>query len=152
MSTVLPFLALALVAAPVRAEETYYATVDGNQLSPPVITSCVGHGTFTLSADETQLAYEIHFTNWVNDEFAAHIHEQDALPGTNNHILDDIALGPDKIGFIKLSVDDVVALRESRLFVLVHTTRYPLGHVKGWIVPSVGALPTTWGAIRSLYR
>jgi len=44
------------VPLPARALESYAATIDGSEVNPA--SSCVGHGTFTLSADETQLAYE----------------------------------------------------------------------------------------------
>jgi len=148
--TLLVCLLAIAVPLPARAVESYAATIDGSEINPA--SSCVGHGTFTLSADETQLAYEIHFENWITDEFASHIHELNLPPLTGEHIVDDIAEGQDKIGSIPLEGGDVVALRASRMFVMVHSVRHLQGEVKGWIVPTVDAKPTSWGAIRSLYR
>lgn len=145
-------LLLVLALATSARAESYQVTVDGSQVTPPTGSQCVGTGTLTLSEDETILSYEIHFTNWVNDEFAAHIHELNFPPQTGEHIVDDIAMGPDKIGSIPLGPGDVVALRAQMMFVMVHTNRLPSGAVKGWILPAVPAFPTTWGEIKSLYR
>jgi len=143
---------LLLLAAPVGAVEAYHVALDGATVDPPVTTSCAGSGTVTLGDDGVTLSYEIHFTNWVNDEFAAHIHELNLPPQTGEHILEDIALGPDKIGSIQLADVDVDALHQGRLFVLVHTTTHPRGEVKGWIVPAVAAFPQTWGGLKAIYR
>jgi hypothetical protein len=143
-------LLLVLYAPAARAEEIYHAIVDGNTAGTNSL--CLGLGTFTLSQDETQLHYEIHFTNWVDDEFAAHIHELNFPPSPGEHIVEDIAEGPDKIGAISVTEGDVVALRAQMMFVVVHTLRNQAGEVKGWIVPGVAAKPTTWGAVRVSYR
>jgi len=143
-------LLLVLCAPATRAEETYHAIVDGNTAGTNSL--CLGMGNLTLSQDETELHYEIHFTNWVDDEFAAHIHVLNFPPQTGEHIIDDIAPGPDKIGSIALGAGDVIALRSQMMFVMVHTLRNRNGEVKGWIVPGVAAKPTTWGSMRALYR
>src|SRR5262245_31389584 len=146
----LALLLLLTLAASQACAESYQVTVDGPTAGTG--STCVGIGTLTLSQDETVLSYEIHFTHWVTDEFAAHIHELNFPPLTGEHIVEDIAPGPDKIGSIPLVAGDVVALRAQMMFVLVHTTRHPSGEVKGWILPSVPARSTTWGGIKSLYR
>jgi len=143
--------ALAL-GSPAAAAETYVALVEGAQAVPPNNSSCVGHGTFVVSADEAHLAYNIHFDPWVPDEFISHIHEQYAPPLVGEQILVEIEPGPDKVGVIDLTEGSLVALRASRLFVNVHTLSFMQGEVRGWIVPTVAAKATTWGAIRSIYR
>jgi len=148
------FLLLGALAlfAPAATAESFVALINGAQAVPPNNSDCVGHGTFVLSADEAHLAYNIHFDPWVPDEFISHIHEQYEPPLVGEQILVEIAPGADKVGVVDLTPGDVVALRSSRLFVNVHTTRFMQGEVRGWIVPTVAVNATTWGAIRALYR
>jgi hypothetical protein len=145
-------IALLALALPAGATETYLATIDGNQAIPPNHSSCVGHGTFVLLDDLTTLTYEIHFDPWVNDEFISHIHLKYAPPTPGETILVEIAPGPDKVGEVTLESTDVDALREGRLFVNVHTISYMQGEVRGWILPSTAARPSTWGSLKAQYR
>jgi hypothetical protein len=143
---------LALGIASAAEAESYVAVIDGSQAVPPNNSECVGHGTFVLSADETQLAYDIHFEHWFEDEFISHIHEAYAPPQTGERILVEIAPGPDKVGVVDLEPGDVIALRTSRLFVNVHTLSFMQGEVRGWIVPTIAAQAATWGRLRAIYR
>ena len=148
------FLVLGVLAfaPPALAAETFVAVIDGSQAVPPNSSTCVGHGTFTLSADEAHLAYDIHFEHWVSDEFISHIHYVYEPPLVGEQILVEIAPGPDKVGIVDLSPGEVAALRSSRLFVNVHTTRFMQGEVRGFIVPTVAAEAATWGRLKALYR
>jgi len=132
--------------------ESYVAVIDGSQAIPPNNSTCVGHGTFVLSADEAHLAYDIRFDPWVDDEFISHIHEVHEPPQTGEQILVEIAQGPDKVGVVDLEPVDVLALRSNRLFVNVHTDSFMQGEVRGWIVPAVAAEPATWGRLKAIYR
>jgi hypothetical protein len=151
-------IALAIVGVvltqpvPAGATSLFMATIDGAQMDPPTNSFCKGTGTFVLSDDELSLSYNIHFDPWVRDEFISHIHEQNPPDNPGQFILTEIAAGPDKVGEIKLGAVDVIALREGRLFVQVHTVRYQLGEVRGYILPGTPAFGATWGKLKALYR
>jgi hypothetical protein len=140
-------------ALPARAGGVmdFMATIDGAHAVPPNNSDCKGTGTFVLNAAEDALAYDIQFDPWVPDEFISHIHELNAPP-PGEVILEEIAPGSHKVGSIGLTASDVIALRDGRLFVVVHTTSYMQGEVRGWIVPATAARASTWGGIKAFYR
>lgn len=152
--TALAVASLATLAMPGGAGATtlFMATIDGAQMDPPNNSTCKGTGTFVLSDDETTLSYDIHFDPWVPDEFVSHIHEQNPSGQPGQFILAEIENGQDKVGVIFLATADVQALREGRLFVMVHATSHPLGEVRGFILPVTPAFGATWGRLKALYR
>jgi len=80
MQTVrLAFVALSLVcttllpAAAQAANDTFVATLVGNEETPPNASTSTGHATFTLNADDT-LTYTVTSTGFITSYRVAHVH------------------------------------------------------------------------------
>ncbi len=119
------------------------ATLDRSQRVPSIPVSG-GTGTFTLSADQTSLAYDIRVVG-VPNVTAAHFHN--AAAGSNGGvvralsgtIIDDVWISvgewrADEIGQ-PLTAALVQQLLSRRIYVNVHTADYGSGEVRGQVLP-----------------
>jgi uncharacterized protein (DUF1800 family) len=127
--------------APV-AQRTFVAVLNGAAEVPPIITSSTGVANVILSPDETAALVSMSFSNLSAPETAAHIHGP-AEPGNSasGTILDlDQPLGNVSnllwtfapIGGLSVT-DQVNALKTGRLYVNVHSAKFPSGEIRGWL-------------------
>lgn len=131
-----------LSAATAAADETFVA-----MLVPRVNTGSTGSGeaTLVLNAAETEVSYTITYTGLSGPELAAHIHRPDGS------IAHELPAGTPKVGvWQNPGLIDIVSLRVEQLYILIHTTPYPSGELRGDIVQSVPVEETTWGGGQSL--
>jgi len=159
----LPALAAALVAAvPVAVlppADTaaqvmeFHAIIDGAHARIPTGSQARGIGHFTLNEAHTQLAYEITFDPWVNNEVFSHIHIDSVANGGQDDIVFDFDNGNPKVGIYspqsKLELD---ALLSGHLYVNVHTTTFQRGEIAGYILPGTPTMARSWGRLKALYR
>lgn len=99
-----------------------------------------GVSTLLLSGDEKTAAITFNFANLTTPRMAAHIHGP-AEPGTSGGILFDLDDGPrDANGAFQWTFTNtgtvtaaqiVAALKTGRLYVNIHSSRYPGGEIRG---------------------
>jgi hypothetical protein len=129
-------LAFLTVAAAVRAEECYRATIDGATAGTG--SAGIGEGRFLLNDDETVLTYKVMFSGLGSAESAAHIHNDDE----GGAVVKNIGTGATKIGewttvdAIPLTPARVMSLRAGNLYVNIHSSGFPNGEIKGYLVAS----------------
>jgi uncharacterized protein (TIGR03437 family) len=99
-----------------------------------------GVSVLLLSSDEKSAAITVNFANLTTPRMAAHIHGP-AEPGTNGGILFDLDDGPREAnGTFRwtftntgtlTSAQIIAALKTGRLYVNIHSSRYPGGEIRG---------------------
>lgn len=118
----------------------FAADLSGDQEVPPVTTSAIGLGTFTLNPDDT-LSYNVAAGD-ITDPTDAHIHLGAA--GTNGAILFPLTPGLVANQWVgttpPLSDSEKDTLWEQGMYVNVHTSANPGGEVRGQIIPQNIAL------------
>jgi uncharacterized protein (TIGR03437 family) len=123
--------------APPPVETQYIATIrpEGSALSP-----ASGYSTLKLSADEKSAIIRFQYSNLTTPETSAHIHGP-ANPGQNGQILFDLDTSPkQQDGSYEWKLADVgvttvaqivQALKSGRLYINIHSSRYPSGEIRG---------------------
>src|SRR6059058_3686196 len=134
----LAFVALSLVcttllpAGAQAANDTFVATLVGNEETPPNASTSTGHATFTLNADDT-LTYTVTSTGLVTSYRVAHVHTGGL--GVAGPILFPISCTPDGKSCAgtspPLSADDLANLLAGGLYVNQHTAAFPGGEIRG---------------------
>lgn len=132
----------------VRSKE-FSATLNGDQLVPPVVTAAFGSGQFFLNADSTELTYEIGFQGLSGPVTAAHFHN--AGIDTNGSVVKTItgSVSGDSIIGVWTSMDGepltpamVTQLFLGRLYINIHTAANPGGEIRGQVLmESIGPEP-----------
>ena len=159
----LPALAAALVAAapfavipsvdPAAQVMEFHAIIDGAHARIPTSSLARGIGRFTLNEAHTQLAYEITFDPWVNNEVFSHIHVDSAANNGQDEIVFDFDNGNPKVGVYSPQPGiELDALLSGHLYVNVHTTTFQRGEIAGYILPGTPAMARSWGRLKALYR
>jgi hypothetical protein len=145
--------------------EHYICVLGGNQVVPPLSQQVdVGNGFFTLS-DTNELSYNVYECHGVlANATSVHIHGPGS-PTETGPIL--FTLTPDQFGSYHgvLGPLDPQQLRDLNCglwYIDVHTAQNPWGEVRGrirgdwgwpWAAPcNLPVEPSTWGAVKSLYR
>ena len=152
MRTAIALAAAALLVAGAAHSQNYTASLDGSQETPPNPSPATGSATLTLDAAKI-LSYNITFSGLLGTETAAHIHCC-APPGIAAGVLFPLPPCSPKIG----SVGPLTAQQESDLnaglmYINIHTNLYPGGEIRGQIyVQPTPVEPTTWGAVKAIYR
>lgn len=149
-------LSCCLVIAGAASAQSFVASIDGLQQVPSTPSPGVGQGCFSYDSATMMLSFDISFSGLINAEIAAHFHGP-APVGINAGVQFPLPLGSPKIG----SVGPLNALQQADLFsglwyVNIHTNLHPTGEIRGQVLtgtcPPVQVKPTSWGAIKSLYR
>ncbi len=144
-------MALGLCLTSSVAAQGYSAMLDGFQVVPPVFSPASGIGGFSLD-DRQMFEYNISFGGLEGDETSVHVCGP-ATPGMNGPVIFDLPLGPVKFGtFGPLTAQQVSDLNGGMWYVLVRSTVYPDGEIRGQILSAVPVEEQTWGAIKELYR
>ncbi|MEM7166143.1 MAG: CHRD domain-containing protein [Planctomycetota bacterium] len=117
-------------------------TLDAEQVLPVVTSPTSGFGVFQIDTDANLLSYHIFYDPILTSgEFAAHIHvpatHGDVQVGTPPHTLPG---GPLKQGTWNYSENYEEALLTGRAYVLVHSTQFLGGEVRGQIGSSLSLL------------
>jgi hypothetical protein len=142
---------IALLAAPaaVLAQEEFTADLDAEQEVPapevPVDYEGQGSGTFVLSADESEISYEVSHENLTGDPVGAHIHY--GAPGVAGDILLplDHTTNPmtgtlTEADFMPVDggpqtfEEALDAMRAGDTYVNVHTEANPPGEIRGQLI------------------
>ncbi|MDX2034195.1 MAG: DUF1800 family protein [Blastocatellia bacterium] len=125
------------VTPPPRAEAMYLAGLrpEGSAMSP-----ASGYATMLLSADEKTALIRFTYANLTTPETSAHIHGP-ADPGQDGQILFDLDTAPRQAdgsfvwAFTNIgatTVPQIVqALKSGRLYINIHSSRYPAGEIRG---------------------
>jgi uncharacterized protein (DUF1800 family) len=127
---------------------TFVATLRGNQEVPPVNTQSTGVASLVLSPDEKSAKLSLSFSNLSSTETAAHVHGP-ADPGESAGAVFSIPLGQVndlEWTFVQTGpltvADQIRALKAGRLYVNVHSARYPNGEIRGHFYPVQSPSPT----------
>jgi hypothetical protein len=147
----LGFLSIALVLTTVAcddddetgpAPETYTATLNGANESPPITTPATGTGTFTVSGNN--ITYNITITNWPQGQTVsgAHIHFAPVPPATTGGVMLGFpTTGQGAItttggtGTIAITDTQLTTLRAGGTYFNVHATpQAPGGLIRGNMV------------------
>lgn len=144
-------IALGLCLASTVVAQGYSSLMDGFQVVPINFSPASGVGGFSL--DERQmLEYNISVAGLEGAETSAHVCGP-ATPGINGPVIFDLPLGAMKFGtFGPLTAQQVSDLDGGMWYVLICTTVYPDGEIRGQILSAVPTQEQTWGAIKELYR
>jgi hypothetical protein len=144
-------IALGLCLASTVAAQGFSSVIDGFQVVPPVFTPASGIGGFNLD-ERKMLEYNISYGGLTGTETCAHVCGP-AFPGDNAPVIFDLPAGPVKFGtFGPLTAQQEADLTAGLWYVLVCSTAYPEGEIRGQILSSVPVEEQTWGAIKELYR
>lgn len=126
-----------MLGAPILADTMYMASLraEGSAFSP-----ASGYATFRLSGDEKTGVLKFVYSNLTTPETSAHIHGP-ADPGQNGGILFDLDTSPKQadgsfewqftnVGAV--TVPQIIgALKTGRLYINIHSSRYPAGEIRG---------------------
>lgn len=128
-----------------NATTHFAANLNGSQENPPVSTSALGAGTFTLAANGQELAYNIGYAGLSGVFSAAHFHN--AGRGKNGGVVRAIDFtGANALGVWKsadaqaLTNDLVVELLAGQIYVNIHSANFPSGEIRGQIIPGAQAV------------
>jgi uncharacterized protein (TIGR03437 family) len=125
------------LGAPAAKAAMYLATLrpEGSAVSP-----ASGYSSLQLSADEKSALIKFNYGNLTTPETSAHIHGP-ADPGTNGAILFDLDTAPKQSdgaylwNFTNIGATTVAqivqALKSGRLYINVHSSKYPSGEIRG---------------------
>ncbi len=125
-------LALLLLAAPLVAQNEFYADIEGSQENPPVATSAGGWGHVVLNANDT-LTYDVR--TFGISATAAHIHT--GVVGSNGGVLFPLSGGPTTWSGTTsaLTAGQITTLRSEGLYINVHSSANPGGEIRGQVEP-----------------
>ncbi|MEE9269541.1 MAG: CHRD domain-containing protein [Candidatus Krumholzibacteria bacterium] len=142
----------ALVPGTPRAATEFVATLDGASVFPPTISPATGSASFILDDAGINISYTVEFSGLLSPEVAAHIHN--AAPGEVGTTVFFLPTGSPKTGVLMFVTPDMVAeLFAGRLYINIHTSKFPEGEIRGNLHLSISPTePSTWGKIKALYR
>ena len=124
-----------LPAASHAANDTFVATLVGNEETPPNDSTSTGHATFTRNADDS-LTYTVTSTGFATSFRVAHVHTGGF--GVAGPILFPISCTPDGKSCAgtspPLSADDLANLFAGGLYVNQHTAAFPGGEIRGQLI------------------
>lgn len=144
--------ALVTVLAGPAFAQTYSATLDGLQETPPNASPASGTGTFSLDAAKI-LHFSISFSGLLATQTAAHIHGP-AAAGVAAGVKFPLPVGSPIAGTVgPLTAAQEAELNAGLYYVNVHTQLFPGGEIRGQIYrETVGVEPGTWGGVKGLFR
>ena len=124
---------------------SFEANLTGDAERPDTVqTDGMGTATFSLTADESQLSYDIVASDLSGDVIGAHFHfSADGAAGSGgilfaitDTVVNDGDGGATAEGVWNLTADDVVNLRLDYIYINLHTDANPAGEIRGNLVPA----------------
>ncbi len=108
-------------------------TLLGRNEVPAVDTKASGTGKFIINTKDNTVTYSISFLGLSSAETAAHIHGP-ARPGANAGVLVELPKGNAITGVWTYDESMEMDLLRGRMYVNVHSEKYPNGEIRGQIV------------------
>ncbi len=128
-----------------NATAQFAANLEGAQENPPVSTTALGTGAFTLAASGQKLAYNLGYAGLSSAFSAAHFHN--AGRGKNGPVVRVLDFtGANASGVWKstdaqaLTNDLVVELLAGQIYVNIHSANFPGGEIRGQVIPGAQAI------------
>jgi hypothetical protein len=127
-----------LVAAPAQAADpiAYFAVLSADEQSTTTESPGTGRANFSLDRDTLRLSWRITFSDLTSPPTGAHIHGPQR-PGANAGVQVDLApkgvLKSPIEGSAVLTDGQVEYLVAGRMYVNIHTQKYPEGELRGQI-------------------
>jgi len=131
--------------------KSFSATLEGFQVVPPVFTTGSGVGGFTLDGIN-MFEYNVSFGGLMGAEIGAEVCGP-AAAGTNGPVIFSLPIGPVKFGsYGPLTGQQQTDLNAGLWYVIIRTTMYPDGEIRGQIFSTVPVEGKTWGGVKALYQ
>lgn len=131
--------ALLLTSLPCSAQvHIFDFGLDGDQVVPRASTPATGIGHVELNTDTNQLYYLITYENFLGNETAAHLHAP-ADFGENGPMAAMLPVGSPMEGTLDISDQLEIEILAGLSYIQVHSDAFPLGEIRGQIVPAPGA-------------
>lgn len=142
-------LLLTAAAGPAAADLVYSAVIDG--ATAGTTSAATGTVTMILNQAETEIAYEVVFAGLEGSETGAHFHNGAA--GQIGARLQTLLPGSPKVGTWSVGPTEVAELNAGRIYINIHSSLFPTGEIRGNLeFTAVSAEPSSWGAVKALYR
>jgi hypothetical protein len=130
----------AAVSAQPKAAETYETDLGPTPVPDGIRSPIIGTGAVLAVLDGQTLKIEGQFSGIDTSATAAHLMRGGGI-GIPGSVMSDIGLAPEsgKIsGSVKLSRDQVTALRAGQIYVQIDSAKSPApaGHLWGWLLPA----------------
>ena len=119
----------------VFAQEVFRARLSPMPTTPQTVSEILGEGEVLLTLNDRKLEIAGHFEGMSSSATGAHLHNgPPAQPGPVVHVLEiDLSTGGEIRATVELSDDQLVALRNSALYIQVHSESNSAGELRGWI-------------------
>lgn len=142
-------LVLVVLATSAWAQMRFEFTLDG--ATAGTASSAFGTAVLVLNEAMTEVTYDIRHFNLEGGETGAHFH--DGTPGNPGDRLFNLPIGESKQGVWPLEGNDLDILVAGNVFVMVHSSLYPIGEIRG--NATLGSVPNetaTWSGLKALFR
>lgn len=126
-------------AVPVLAKDTHWeARLATVPIDPATAASITGHGRATADLSGRSLRITGSFTGLQGAATIAQLHEG-VKTGVRGEAVADLdvteAMSGSVSGTVRLTADQLDALRAGRLYIQIHSTSAPDGNLWGWLLP-----------------
>ncbi|NKB43732.1 MAG: CHRD domain-containing protein [Alphaproteobacteria bacterium] len=114
----------------------FRTVLSADEQSAPTESPGIGHAEFILDRPSQRLDWTITYSKLTSGAVAAHIHGPQT-PGGNAGVLFDLApdgMASPVLGSVILNDGELEYLLTGRLYVNIHSTRYPAGELRGQIM------------------
>jgi hypothetical protein len=152
-SAVATLTLLAILGTGASSAEMLFEThVSGEAVVPPTDSTAGGVATLMVSADYSEAGFTLNFAGLESPQVGAAF--VSAAPGNNGDVLFELPLGSPVSGVWVLDAEDVAAILNETLAVIITTEAYPeFGEVRGDFIPTMVATDdATWSDVKNLYR
>ena len=118
-----------------QSSDGYRARLSPMPTTPQTASTITGAGEVRINLEGTTLTASGTFSGMSSDATSAHIHYGlPAQPGPVVHQLDFSAMTHGELSAtIKLSQDQIAALKSASLYIQIHSKTNPAGELRGWI-------------------
>ncbi len=114
----------------------FLALLSADEQSAPTESPGSGQAEFVLDRPTQRLAWTVTYGNLTSNAVAAHVHGPQT-PGGNAGVLFDLApdgIGSPLTGSRVINDGELEYLLTGRMYVNIHTTRYPPGELRGQVM------------------
>jgi hypothetical protein len=111
-----------------------YALASGSEEVPAVNTPATAFGRFILSADRTQIFYEIRVSRLTSDTTAMHLHSAERGRGGDVVVPLATPVRGQSVGVANVPPAQLAALLNQGLYLNIHTANNRAGEVRGQVL------------------